>query len=252
MFSFQRFARLAKAHWAEYRKTYAWFIGIGIMVHFVLLALMFAGSGLRAITNDAQEVIYYAGLFTTAPIFAARYFQAMARKEAALIVLMRPASTFEKWLLAFLFVTIFYPVAYTLAFYVCDLPPALLAQALGDTMSTAASEYRVYFILNDASLGQLISVALTLTIFQAFGVLGSLYFRAMPFIKTILTAFLVLLFSIFLTIVFSARPDNIYSYWTMARELSPAQQILYPLMWIALPLLLWLASYFALKEREAA
>ncbi|MFZ6654778.1 hypothetical protein [Undibacterium sp. TJN19] len=54
---------------------------------------------------------YTGGLFTTAIIFAGRYFRHMVNPGASLIALMRPASIFEKWLLAFVIISILFPLA---------------------------------------------------------------------------------------------------------------------------------------------
>ena len=261
MFNWQRFFLLANAHWTEYRKAYAWFIGIGIMIHFVLLLIIFIDSyGFRALSTDGQQTIYFSGLFLTAPIFAARYFQLMSKRESALIILMRPASVFEKWLLAFLVVALLYPLVYTLAFYICDIPAWLIAKAQAQIITTdtyapkySSEKYELFFVLKHVkNSGDLIGIALSLTILQAFAVLGSLYFRAMPFIKTILLAFFILLISIFIAAFFNSRVDLLFGYWGSNRAISVSQQFMYPFMWISLPLLLWLSCYFALKEREVA
>lgn len=261
MFNLQRFLLLANAHWAEYRKAYAWFIGIGIMIHFVLLLIIFIdNSGFRALSTEGQAAIYLSGLFLTAPIFAARYFQLMSKRESALIILMRPASVFEKWLLAFLVVALLYPVIYTLAFYICDIPAWLIAQAKAQIILTDNNtekydpeKYELFFVLKHVeNIGVQVEIALSLTVLQSFAVLGSLYFRAYPFIKTILFAFFILLVSIFITILFNSRTDSIFDYWSSGRSLSGLQQFMYPFMWISLPMLLWLSCFFALKEREVA
>jgi hypothetical protein len=263
MFDWQRFTRLAHAHWIEYRKAYAWFIGIGIMIHFVLLLIIFIdSSGYRTLSTDGQEAMYYAGLFLTAPIFAARYFQLMSRRESAQIILMRPASVFEKWLLVFLIIALLYPVVYSLAFYVCNTPAWLIAkvhaeQALALNVSGNANGYaeknELFFPLRHIRNGNdLIAIALALTILQSFAVLGSLYFKTMPFIKTIVLAFFILLATIFIAAFFNGQVDAIFSYWGSHRAMSVTQQFMYPLMWVGLPVLLWLSCYFALKEREVA
>ncbi len=261
MFNLQRFLLLANAHWTEYRKAYAWFIGIGIMIHFVLLLIIFIGnSGFRALSTDGQALIYFCGLFLTAPIFAARYFQLMSKRESALLILMRPASVFEKWLLAFLVVALLYPVIYTLAFYVCDIPAWFIAKAQAQIIITGSytekydpGNYELFFVLKHfKNIGDLAGIALSLTVLQAFAVLGSLYFRAFPFIKTLLFAFFILLVSIFITVLFNSRIDSIFDYWSSDRSMSALQQFMYPFMWLSLPILLWLSCYFALKEREVA
>ena len=261
MFNWQRFLLLANAHWTEYRKAYVWFIGIGIMIHFVLLLIIFLDNyGFRTLSTDGQKTIYFCGLFLTAPIFAARYFQLMSKRESALIILMRPASVFEKFLLVFLIVALLYPVVYTLAFYICNIPGWWIANAqaqLGPTPEYMpkydSANYELYFIFKDFNkVGDLVGIALSLTVLQAFAVLGSLYFRTMPFIKTLVFAFFILLISIFVTIFFNSRVDSLFDYWGSHRAMSGVQQFMYPFMWISLPALLWFSCYFALKEREVA
>jgi hypothetical protein len=269
MFSLQRFLRLANAHWAEYRKAYAWFIAIGIMVHFVLLLVIFSDAhGFTSLGTEGQSAIYYAGLFLTAPIFAARYFQKMSKRESALIVLMQPASVFEKWLLAFLFVAVLYPVVYTLAFYVCNFPAALIVkaqvqsyvlqnpQALNEVNSYpeySPELYDIFFPLSNISSWKLlVQLVLTLTILQAFAVLGSLYFKAMPFIKTILVAFFILLISIFVSVFFRSNPDAFFAAWSAANQVQEPIDFMYLFTWFSVPILLWISCFFALKEREVA
>jgi hypothetical protein len=269
MFNLQRFLLLANAHWTEYRKAYAWFIGIGIMLHFVLLLIIFSGSnGFNALSTVGQGVIYYCGLFLTAPIFAARYFQKMSKRESALIILMRPVSAFEKWLLAFVIVAILYPLVYSLAFYICNTPGWLLARAQaeqylllnpqlnGDTANSlyySPQRYELFFIFGSFKRWQdFAQIVLILTSLQAFAVLGSLYFKAMPFIKTILFAFFILLASILVGVVFNSNPDAFFQFWEAHRFMREPRHYFYLFTWLAVPGLLWLSSYLALKEREVA
>jgi hypothetical protein len=269
MFNSQRFLRLANAHWTEYRKAYAWFIGIGIIVHFVLLLIMMSSAnGFMGLSEDGQGVIYYSGLFLTAPIFAARYFQLMSKRKSALIILMRPASIFEKWLLAFIVVAILYSIVYTLAFYVCNTPAWLLASAqakqyallnpLADNdmsykANLSARSYDLFFILNSLkSWKDFAQLFLILTTAQAFAVLGSLYFKSMPFIKTILFAFFILLISIFIATVLHSNPDGFFKLWSSNSLVYGPKQFVYLFAWLGIPILLWLSCFYALKEREVA
>lgn len=265
MFNLQRFLRLANAHWAEYRKAYAWFIGIGVMLHFVLTLIIFSGSnGFMTLSTDGQGVIYYCGLFLTAPIFAARYFQKMSKRESALLVLMRPASVLEKWLLAFIVVAVLYPLVYTLAFYICNIPAWWLSKAqaehyylLNAQQQTQSyypeKKYELFFILSSFKRWQdFVQIALILTTLQSFAVLGSLYFKAMPFIKTLLFAFVILLVSIFIGIVFNSNPEAFFNFWDANRFMKNPAHYFFLFAWLAVPGLLWLSSYLALKEREVA
>jgi len=270
MFDFARFRRLAAAQWAEYRRAYAWFLGIGVIVHFVVVLIVLADDdGFRTLNTAGQGMIYFAGLVLTAPLFAGRYFQAMARRESALILLMRPASTFEKWLLFFLVAGVLYPIAYSLVFYICNLPGWWIAQGQAQeallqlqgveedrqyyAMQLAPENFALFRAWHPSDHWQVnVGWMLLLATIQGFAGLGSLYFKAMPFIKTILAAFLLLLLTILLPMVFGSRPGAFFSYWFEDDRLVTWQQWLFPAAWITIPALLWLACGFALREREIA
>lgn len=269
MFDPKRFLRLARAQWAEQRRAYLWFIGIGVMVHFVVLLLLMSLG--RVATNsllakDGQLAIYLVGLYLTAPIFAARYFIAMSRPDAAGVLLMRPASVVEKWLLAGVVILVAYPLAYTLAFQVCNVPAALLAQAAHEAylLSPEAKSDDQALLAYMGEFGvmapwkafehwrALLTIVLSLAALQGFAVLGSLYFRTMPAIKTVLVAFVLLLVILLVTGLADARPDHFLGYWEESTEAIGWRGVFHPVAWFAIPGLLWLGALFALREREVA
>lgn len=268
MFEPARFLRLARAQWAEQWRGWAWFLGIGVIVHFVvLMLLLFSGdNGHRSLNVATQAGIFFAGLFITGTIFGGRYFNGMARRESAGLLLMRPASAFEKWLLALLVVVVAYPLAYALAFQVCNLPAALYAGGkVAADIAAGAEDTRPY--LADwgryepvfpwqvfESRGAFLNVMLWLGTLQGFALLGSVYFRTMPFLKTIVAGFVLMLLLIFAS-VFGGDPDVFLSWWTPGmreRATEGLAPILIPLAWFAVPALTWLASLFALRERQVA
>jgi hypothetical protein len=87
---------------------------------------------------------------------------------------------------------------------------------------------------------------------QGIAVFGSLYFRTVPFIKTVLSCLLLLLASVMLSTAFHSQPILVLGYWDFQRLLSSLQEIFYPALWLGFPGLFWLASFMALKEREIA
>jgi len=237
-------------------------------VHFVLLLSLLPGkNGFMVLTTDGQQFIYFAGLFLTGPIFAARYFQTMARRESAGVLLMRPASSLEKWLLACLVVALLYPLAYSLVFNLCNVPGALVAQSrAAAALATLAPEesaymqealqperYRLFLPwqwLDDAR--SVAGILLYLGFLQAFAMLGSLYFHRMPFIKTVLAAFLLLPLTMLATTVTGGRAEVFLGYWGAEQSPSGWQAWFLPAAWFLIPGLLWLACLFALREREVA
>jgi hypothetical protein len=82
---------------------------------------------------------------------------------------------------------------------------------------------------------------------------GSLYFRSVPFIKTLLSALVfVLLVSLFLPPSTRAARTSYWAIGTRRETLSDFQRWAFGLLWFLVPAMLWLACYLALREREIA
>lgn len=265
MFEGARFLRLARSHWAEHWRGYAWFLALGAVLHLtVVIITALSDRGIAGYTIDTQTTVFLPGLFILGTVFAGRYFADMARKESALLLLMRPASVFEKWLLSALIVGIGFPVAFAAAFYLVDLPAwwsAKQAAAEFLRMNPMDAAEAARFMDNHAlflpvdpekRLGGLLEMMAWLWMFQSSAVFGSLWFRRIPILKTLFAAFLLWLLGILLTAWRGAQPGLFLDIWTTTRSLSPLQAWLFPVLWIAVPLLMVLASYRALKEREVS
>lgn len=276
MFEFARFRRLAAAQWMESWRSWAWFLAIGVLLHFlVVLGSLLTERGERLLDLDAQAGLYFMGLFLTAPLFAGRYFQGMGQRESAGVLLMRPAHALEKWLLAVLVVGLAYPLAYSLAFEVCNLPGGWLAAVLaearhaaevaaagaagqGDRPAFDATRYGLMMPWEpwtDPDMGSAIIPALLwLTGLQAFALFGSLHFRTMPFIKTLVLAVALVIVSVLLPAAFGDPDGGFMSFWdeSRGRDFTPAQSLLYGAAWLGTPALLWLSGLLALREREVA
>jgi len=271
VFDLRRFTRFARAHWAESWHRYGWFLAAGVLLHVVISIICFAHErGFAAFDTHGQMGFYFTGLFVLTPIFAGRYFLPMTHRASALLALMRPASVFEKWLLAALIVAVLYPLAYTLAFYLVNVPDQWLASGqakyyalqhgrefarhpVGDLSDAFKPDYSLVtpWALFE-SWRDAVGMLLLLCSLQGIAVFGSLYFRTVPFIKTVLSCLLLLLVITLLSTVFRSQPDLVLGYWGHQRPLSLLQQIFYPAVWVVFPALFWLASFLALKEREIA
>lgn len=265
MFEFARFQRFALAQAAELWRGWARFLLVCVIVHFVLILLLLSKDmGYRGLALLNQADIYLSGLFVTATIFAARHFQGMARRESAVVILMRPASAFEKWLFAVLLVLVAYPLAFSVVFQVCNAPSALYAQGAVKAALAQGLPADESYWLDAADYGVLmpwqvfvgargfIGTALWLASLQGFALWGSLYFRAMPFISTIVAGFVLVLFLIFLGTVAGNGADTFLAWWGQPQPEAGYYRVVMPLAWLLLPGLLWLAALFALQEREVA
>jgi hypothetical protein len=264
----KRFQRLARAQFAEQWRPWAWYLA-GVVLIGVAVAIIQAVDGLRDFQTSTQEGLYYSGLFLFAPIFAGRYFLAMSTRASALLSLMRPASAFEKWLLAVLVVVLLWPLVYTLVFYVVDAPTAALAyasakqhaaHAMAEYARNPVGEKPKAFDSRDYALftpwgdwhgwREAVQIGLWLLFAQGFAMFGSLYFRSVPFIKTLFSALLLVLLVALSSSMLDGSPELFLNYWERARPLSDWQQLLYPLLWLLIPGGLWLSCYLGLRERE--
>ncbi len=263
MFDLRRFLRLAAVQWAEHGRGYLWFLAIGIVVHAcVWLLLTLGGTRADHYSLDAQVMVYIVGYVVTATLFAGRYFVVLSRRESGLTYLMRPGSTFEKFLLAFVVVALLYPLAFTLAFQVCNLPGAWLGEAARDLLVREAGDKEVGAYLVNMKYGPYVpfleredlaletSLLLCGISLQALVLAGALYFHRMAWLKTLVALFLLLFIAIpLLSIVADAEPWRLIvggryhpagaGWWLWIRT-----------VWIGVPALLWIGVYFLLRERE--
>ncbi|MFZ3001555.1 MAG: hypothetical protein WA071_14600 [Undibacterium umbellatum] len=267
-FSPTRFGRLLRAHWAEKWREYAWFVAVLVMLDLIFMAIFFSSDRhtlLRQFQFVGQMQWYLTGLFFSGIIFAGRYFKYLLNPGASLVALMRPASVFEKWLMAFLVISVFYPLAYTLLYMLLNYPAVQVAKAMAFQVGSCEScnyDFRVYFPLLTKQLAEVSSkdarMFMTGQVFffvilstaQAFIASGTAYFKRSPVLRTLLVLFLLFIISIWTETlpqlgIFALNFDEVQTYSTSEYGLSLA-------LWLGLPALLWAALYFHIKEREVA
>jgi len=183
---------------------------------------------------------------------------------------MRPASIFEKFLLAFVIVSVLFPVMYTLFYSLLSYPSVLAAKAMYVAPKVCktcpvpiAPDFGFYFPfftssanpqvpgIDDSFLARQIYDVLVLWSIQAIIVSGTVFFKRSALLWTALLSFI-------LMIVISASgvtpmlgvfgPSPLY-------DNVPHQDIekwFSIVLWIGLPVLTWGAVFFHLKEREVA
>jgi hypothetical protein len=262
MFDLRRFLRLAAVHWAEYGRAYLWFMGIGVAVH-LCVWLLITGAGRQAerYSIDLQIMVFVCGYVLSGVLFAGRYFSVLARNESALTYLMRPASTFEKFLLALLVVALLYPLAYTIAFQLCNLPGAWLGQAARDALAVAADDepltvyminqdYGPYLPFTDADAPRWeLNLFLGGIGLQGLVVAGVLYFRRVAWLKTVVALFVLLVVVLpLLTVLFGASPGQLFLDNPFG-DASAGLEAWRWVLWIGVPALFWASAFFFLRER---
>jgi hypothetical protein len=262
MFDARRFFKLATVQWAEYGRSYLWFLGIGVAVHLcVVLLTTEGGSALERYGAEAQMAIYIAGYLITGGLFALRYFAALSDRDSALTCLMRPASAFEKFLLAFLVVAVLYPLAYTLAFQICNLPGAYLGEMARDAKVAATpreafgylgmQRFGPYLPFTDSKgIGRDVQVVLGNLFLQALILAGTLYFRRVAWLKTVVSLFVLVVLAVPLFATATGASPTLLFYDNLTRADTAQTWTWLAALWIGVPLLMWLSVFFFLRERE--
>jgi hypothetical protein len=259
MFDLHRFRRLAVVQWAEHGRSYLWFLGIGVAIHFcVMLLIAQGGKDLESLTGQSGMVLYVAGYLITGSLFALRYFSVLSSRDSALTLLMRPASAFEKFLLAFLVVAVLYPLAYTLAFQICNLPGAVLGEMARDRKLVMnpnqvwlmSRTYGPYLPFDDPKdLGMHLQLILGSMSIQAVITAGTLYFRRLAMLKTLVAVFVLMVVLLpLLAMATGASVDLLF--WDSRSDTTPGLRAWLAVLWIGVPALLWSSTFFLLRERE--
>lgn len=265
-FSWRRFVLLARAQWAEQGRQYLAHLLVTGILYGVLLVFALGVARSSAFTTGAQSGYYFWGLYLTGFVFAGRYFEGMARRESALLSLMRPASVLEKWLLCVLVVAVAYPLCFTLLFLAISWPVqglvlAVRAAMLPPTFSLNPEDYALFTLfvplVRAPHSASLLSIPQQLAFFigagavQALAVTGVLFFRKAAMLKTLVLGVGLCIATALLCAAAGARFEVIFAWWLARR--APVDTAVHGLnfvLWVLLPLLLWGQTYRHLREKE--
>ena len=280
VFSFSRWRLLVAKQWLEHGRRY-------------LLSLLAIGGLMAAWEAFIIAVVPYAplepfmqfathmvGLYFTGSLFASSLFADLGNRKQALPWLSLPASHLEKLLCAILYGVVLFYLAFTLVFYLVDIPMVHWANSIlrrhplnfpGSSTPIPPSLVYNLFTPAGAPLPEKEWHLFTAGYFaiQAAFLLGSVYFTRFSFIKTVVAGLLfVLAFVIFQKLVlFPMQPEGwSHDFFRWSQETSeltdrdrPLQEVRlsYPLESILLLLaqfgiapFFWLVTWFRLKEKE--
>jgi hypothetical protein len=272
-----RFLRLLRAHWAESWKTYAWFVGVSAVVNGIFLAMALRADSTHqyfGLQQSAQSSWYTYGLVATGLVFATRYFESFSGAGSTLIQLMRPASAFEKWCLALLFVGVLFPLVYTLVYVCMNTPAVAYAKAhyvVPTYLATAQvvqPQFQTYLpfttMSSNAGATSFDLNAFTGELLFAFQFLGGLalclggrvFFKRAAVLKTWLLVFSLLLVGVCLGMFGVMVPLIPGMYWTVeafsGSVFDAWAAVLLCAVLFGVPILLWIGLLFHIKEREVA
>ena len=263
-FNIQRFGLLMKRQWLEFGKIYliTLVVALGVIVAFYGITLWpylteVSTFAPRELNFREPLFLIFGTLFIS--VIASNYFAHLGQKPKAIIDLMIPASTFEKFLGSLLFTGILATASFTLLFYLTDLAFMVKVRAMyfhtataSLTESAAAYDDNVDYFFSKHEIFKPLYVA-PLFITSIF-LLGSIYFEKFHYIKTTIA---VMIFAGIWTAVIAKAGKMLFegkvpigeNSFRQMNERSTAE------IWITVLLLLltfvfWSITYVRLKEKQ--
>jgi hypothetical protein len=218
-----------------------------------------------------QAVTYFVGLFLTGCLFASIQFNDLGDAPKGISYLLLPASLFEKLLTALLFSVVLYFICYTAIYYLVDFIMVKISNSLMVTgfEQTKGAKYVPQEIINVfvspfSNVNLFFYLLLIYFSVQSIFMLGSVYFVKHSYIKTLVWGLIVFLVLVFWEhkVVESFMPHgSFFKPFTIYRVVENDKQlmirlpewissILLFLMMYTLPPILWIVTYFRLKEKE--
>jgi len=259
IFSFKRFGMLFKKHTIENYRSYAMslFVLVGIMTAVIGIANYKAFEPM----SMKMQIAFFMGFFiASGAIFTSNIFNNLGDKRRTIASLTLPASSFEKFLVGWVYSFVFFQIVFIGVYYaiICTIIglghwPAGTAPIL-DVFST---EYKFYTIF------------VVYAFLHGIVIYGAIFFKKTHFIKTAFSFFIVLMLiwlindSVLELMTGQAISHNppftgmSFSYNVTAKypDYANIDMTPYPFNWIltlfgTLGVLFWFAAYFRLKEKK--
>lgn len=271
-FNFNRWGLLVQKHWRENRKKYLLSLGAIAGLLILWFSIMLLAEQQNPYPEEWQVSTFYVGMALTGWLFASLFFGELAGGPKAMHYLSVPASALEKLLCAILFATVLFTVCYIAIFYLIDMTMLKVAnKVLPRLAAENGYTYKVQQVSNVfvAPPGEKVNFYYWLFIgfihTQAAFLLGSIYFAAYSFVKTTVSVILVFLFFVFYVsqVLLNLLPNGTYvspdftayslsSYdyrqgMKLADWIGDGMAFLFKYGWAPL---LWVVTYFRLKEKE--
>jgi len=274
VFDFNRWILYTSKHWNENKKRYLLSLGAigGLLILWYSFLIIVTRD--NPVGENMQMVTYYVGLYLTGSLYASLMFADLNEGATAIHFLLIPASTFEKLLTALLFSFILFFVSYTVVYYVVDY-------AMVKWVSAIAAEAGHYTKPNFGLTAKVVNVFVAppgmggddnfyiyfllayVGVHAAF-LLGSVYFVKYNFIKTVVSVLVIFLFFVFFVhkvIDFIPNggffePFSVFRVYNgekgdFAIRLPEWLNIISLFLFkYSMAPVLWVATYFRLKEKE--
>jgi len=277
-FNFNRFGLLVKRQWLEFGKIYliSLLVITGVIIGFYFYGLPEPDkytTDPASIYNHNEEGSIYLHFriplflvlgFIFISIIASGYFSLLGQKPKAIIELMTPASTLEKWLCGVFYTGILSVFSFLLIFYLTDMVfvnylqkivgqiSYTLPAGMNELPKTVMLSVKPFFV-EFFEHKEIRSLALVPVMITSVFLLGSAYFNRFHYIKT---AVVVMLF--FTVLIYALQRIGT---WLTANKVqdspsfgfrSNGNEILTYLLigTVSITLFFWAVTFFRIKEKE--
>lgn len=277
-FNFNRFWLLVKRQWLEFGKIYliSLLVVTGVIIGFYFYGLPEPDTHTTdpaSIYNHDNEGFVY--LYFRIPLFlvlgfmfisiiASGYFSLLGQKPKAIIELMTPASTLEKWLCGVLYTGVLSVFSFLLIFYLTDMVFVnYLQKIVGHISYTIPVEINSApqtillsvkpFFVEFFSLGQIKTLVLTPIMITSVFLLGSVYFNRFHYIKTavVVMLFCTALIYVIRTVGFWLTANKVQDSASFGFRYSGNEIFTYMLIGtVLITLFFWAVTFFRIKEKE--
>jgi hypothetical protein len=261
-FNINRFGLLLKRQWLDFGKIYL--ISFGILIGGLALfyAINLTENNLKHFSSNTLNFRYPLFLITGflfVSIIANSYFMHLGQKPKAIINILIPASSIEKFLSAIFYTLIIAIPTYLLCFYLIDLAFVSSVRAT-HTLTTSFTDYTGKKIVVDGA-AYFFSTKTVKEFYQFYYVpflinavflLGSIFFQNFHYIKTAISvmAFVALWVASIIFVMSRLTNNTVWvggPYWQDDNHVFFAMS----LTGVFLTLVFWLISFIRLKEKEA-
>ena len=263
-FSIQRFGLLLKRQWLEFGKIYlvSLLVALGVFIAFYGVGLwdqLMEGETISASDLHFREPLFMVFGFIFISVIASTYFAHLGQKPRAIIDLLIPASTFEKFIAGVFFTAILAVFSFLLLFYLTDLAFIAKLRAMypelvkisTNVQETNEGGLSYFFTKND--LNNFIPIYIVPFFITSVFLLGSIYFNKFHYIKTAISVMIFVGVSTYIIVksgefLMSGRiPIESEQQFIGQQNLA---ELWGTILLAVLTLIFWSITYVRLKEKE--
>jgi len=247
------FVLLLKRQWFENRKT--WLVGLLGMASILATALLLTWHWRTSFNGDTTRGLFLILLFGGGGLFMSSLLKDLGNKQKGIWLLLLPSPVAGKLAVAIFYGILVYLLVYFGVFYaIREMMLAFFGKEAANWSEFDLFKNNFYYFI------------FTFINFQSIVLLGSVYFNKVQFIKTIL----VIIAGFFIAFnantyllqlithekgIISNTPLGgfIFSYKNENIAVNPAahtELVTCLILWVAMPIVLWLATWFRIKEKE--